>query len=366
MQPVERPAAELQGGAMDCGSGLLLLLMRSIGRLEVGQVLLVHTEEPSVPPDLLDWARLAGHAILDTTAQHPDGPWQVSVRRGTPPVASSSPWGQSEAEVFTGGPETPVGHRLWLYSNFHCNLACSYCCAESSPSAPARLLPLELALEVADEFCAQGGRELLVTGGEPFMHPQIQAMLTELSARLPVTVLTNAMTFHRGPRRAALEALPRDRVTLQVSLDSASSELHDEHRGPRSHSQTLTGIALARDLGFTVRIAATLHEDEIATAASLQTLLDTLEIDPADRLIRPVAEQGFAEHGQQVSIDTLEPEPTVTVDGIWWHPVAVSDPSMRVADHPRPLAPALDVIRATLDIQDAAHREGRRHVFRCA
>ena len=167
------------------------------------------------------------------------------------------------------------------------------------------------------------------------------------------------------PRGCFPSHLP-DRVTLQVSLDSADSELHDAHRGPRSHAQTLTGIALARDLGFTVRIAATLHEDEIATATSLQTLLDSLDIDPADRLIRPVAQQGYAEHGQQVSIDTLAPEPTVTLDGLWWHPVAVTDPAMRVADHPLPLAPALDIIRDTLAIQDAAHREGRRHVFRCA
>ncbi|PZS28940.1 MAG: radical SAM protein [Pseudonocardiales bacterium] len=365
MQPAqERPAAELHGGTMDCGSGLLLLLMRRIGQIDAGQVLLVHTEEPSVPPDLADWARLAGHEIIDSTAQHQHGPWQVWVRRGRPPAAPSP--AATSGDVFTSGPATPLGDRLWLYSNFHCNLACSYCCAESSPRASARLLPLDLALEAADEFCGLAGRELLVTGGEPFLHPQIQAMITALARKLPVTVLTNAMTFHHGPRRAALEAMPRDRVTLQVSLDSASPELHDEHRGPRSHAKTLAGIVQARELGFTVRIAATLHEDEADTAGGLHTLLDTLGIEPADRLVRPVAKQGYAKQGQSVSIDTLQPEPTITADGIWWHPVAVTDPALRVADHPLPLAPAFDTIRDTLAVQDAAHREGRRHVFRCA
>jgi MoaA/NifB/PqqE/SkfB family radical SAM enzyme len=103
--------------------------------------------------------------------------------------------------VFTSGPATPIGDRLWLYSNFHCNLACSYCCAESSPQASARLLPLDVALDAADEFFALGGRELFVTGGEPFLHPQIEVMITELARRLPVTVLTNAMTFHGGRRQ---------------------------------------------------------------------------------------------------------------------------------------------------------------------
>lgn len=354
---------------MDCGGGLLLLLMRSIGKIETGQVLLVHTEEPSVPPDLQDWARLAGHEIVDSTAEHPQGPWRVSVRRGEAPPAQApsaqAPSAGASDDVFTRGPATPVGDRLWLYSNFHCNLACSYCCAESSPQASPRLLPLDVALAAADEFCALGGRELLVTGGEPFLHPQIHVMITELARRLPVTLLTNAMTFHSGPRRTALQAMPRDRVTLQISLDSAGPELHDHNRGLRSHAKTLAGIADARDLGFTVRIAATLHDHEADTAANLNALLDTLDIEPANRLIRPVARQGSAEHGQPVSIDTLQPEPTVTADGIWWHPVAVTDPAMRLADHPLPLAPALATIRDTVAVQDAAHREGRRHVFRC-
>lgn len=342
---------------MDCGSGLLLMLMRSISKVDPGQVLLVHTQEPSVPPDLIDWARLAGHEILNTTAEHPAGPWQVSVRRGAAPVASSEP-------VFTSGPATPIGQRLWLYSNFHCNLACSYCCAESSPQAPPRLLDLRVALAVAAEFAALGGRELLVTGGEPFLHPQIAPMITELARLLPVTVLTNAMIF-KGPRLAALQAIPRDGVTLQVSLDSAEPALHDQHRGSGSHARTLAGIAQARTLGFTVRIAATLHEDEADTAAALHILLDTLGINADDRLIRPVAQQGFADKGLQVSIDSLQPEPTVTNDGIWWHPVAVTDPAMRLADHPLPLAPVFDIIRDTVAVQDAAQREGR-HVFRCA
>jgi len=63
-------------------------------------------------------------------------------------------------------------------------------------------------------------------------------MITELARRLPVTVLTNAMTFQRGSSRTALQAMPRDRVTLQVSLDSAGPNLHDQHGGPRSHAKT--------------------------------------------------------------------------------------------------------------------------------
>lgn len=349
---------------MDCGSGLLLLLMRTIRGIDPGQVLLVRTQEPSVPPDLDDWARLAGHEILACLEDAPGGPWQVAVRRGGAPAAPAP--GADAAALFSGGTATPVGHRLWLYSNFHCNLACSYCCAKSSPQADPRQLSIAAALAAAQQFAATGGRELIVTGGEPFLHPQIGAVVTGLAELLPVTVLTNAMVFERGARRDALRAMPRDRVSLQVSLDSAQADLHDRQRGAGSHAKALAGIAQARSLGFTVRIAATLYDADPVAVDALHTLLDTLGIEPANRLIRPVAAQGFATAGLPVGIDTLEPEPTLTTEGIWWHPVAVTDPAMQICDATVPLAEALGIIRDTLAVQDAAHREGRRHVFRCA
>ncbi len=358
---LDEAMAELDGGAMDCGSGLLLLLTRSMREVQPGESLRVRTEERSVPPDLLDWSRLAGHTIVSSTAETEDGPWRVVVRRG----ASTQPVTEARS-VFSEGDATPLGRRLWLYSNFHCNLACTYCCAESSPKASPRLLPVEVAVAAVEEFAALGGAEVIVTGGEPFLHPEIGEMVEALAALLPVTILTNGMVFDRGRRLEALTSMPRDRVTLQISLDSAGAALHDKHRGLGSHAKALSGLALAKELGFTVRIAATLHDDEADAAVELNALLDRLGVDEEHRIIRPIAQQGFADEGQLVTVDSLEPEPTLTVDGIWWHPVAVTDPAMQVATSPLPIAAALDTIRDTVAVQDAARKEGRRHVFRCA
>ncbi len=356
--------AEFDGGAMDCGGGLLLLLTRKMREIEPGQRLLVRTQERSVPPDLDDWGRLAGHAIISSTAAGPNGPWEVVVRRDGSKLPTTET--TTFESVFSEGTATPIGSRLWLYSNFHCNLSCTYCCAESSPGAAQRLLPVDLALSATTEFRDLGGAEVIVTGGEPFLHPDLGPMVVGLAALLPVTILTNGMVFDRGRRREALMSMPRDRVVLQISLDSAGPTLHDLHRGIGTHAKALAGMALARELGFTLRVAATLHDDEAVGAAALTQLLDSLGVDEGHRIIRPVAKQGFALEGQSVTVDSLEPEPTVTVDGIWWHPVAVNDPAMHVATSPLPVAPALATIRDTLAVQDAARREGRRHVFRCA
>jgi TusA-related sulfurtransferase/uncharacterized Fe-S cluster-containing radical SAM superfamily protein len=347
-------AAEFDGGDLDCGGGLLLLLTRNLRRVEPGEVLAIHTLEPSVPADLEDWARLAGHTVLDSVAAG-EG-WTVRVRRN----------GASKVDPFSSGPATPLGRRLWMYTNFHCNLACSYCCAGSSPSAVARLLPVDVAAAAADEFVALGGSEVILTGGEPFLHPEIGALVAEVSNRAPVVILTNAMVFGKGARRAALESMDRERVTLQISLDSAEPALHDANRGEGTHVRAVAGIGLARSLGFRVKVAATLDEREASTTATLHARLDEIGIPAEDRLIRPIAQQGAADFGVPVTIDEVAPEPTLTVDGIWWHPVAITDVRLKVADSPLPLAEAFGTIRDTIEVQDAARQAGRRHVFRCA
>ena len=39
--------------------------------------------------------------------------------------------------------------RVWFYSNYHCNLTCTYCFTESSPSTPKMAMPPEQILELA-------------------------------------------------------------------------------------------------------------------------------------------------------------------------------------------------------------------------
>lgn len=353
--PAGEVAALVDGGDMDCGSGLLLLITRAMRRLEPGQVLGIRSAEPSVVVDLPAWADLVGHSVDAQVGETPDGPWWFAVRKAAPvgrPVT-----------MFSRGERTPLGQRLWAYTNFDCNLACGYCCAESSPRAAARRLEPGLAREVFGEFRSLGGQEVFLTGGEPFMHPRLTE-LVDAAEGLERTVLTNAMIFGRGRRREMLEALDRS-VTLQVSLDSATPDLHDRQRGAGSWARALDGIGLAVSLGFRVRVAATLYDEDPAGVEALQRRLDSEGIAGEDRLIRPVAQEGFAESGVHVSIDTLEPEPTVTADGAWWHPVAVTNPHMRIADAPLPVAEVLGVVRDTVAAQDAAALSGRQ-VFRCA
>jgi 5-methyltetrahydropteroyltriglutamate--homocysteine methyltransferase len=59
----------LDGGDLDCGSGLLLLIRRHLDPLERGQLLEVQSTEASVEEDLPAWSRLTGNELVSRTRQ---------------------------------------------------------------------------------------------------------------------------------------------------------------------------------------------------------------------------------------------------------------------------------------------------------
>lgn len=164
-----------------------------------------------------------------------------------------------------GEPRASVGLRaldtLWFNTGTLCNLTCGNCYIESSPRND-RLAWLTAA--EAGAFLDEIARDRLptrligFTGGEPFMNPDIIAMLADVLDRgLDALVLTNAMTPMRHHRPALLDLRARhgERLRLRVSLDHHTRAVHEGERGARTWQPTIDGLVwLARE-GFAVDVA---------------------------------------------------------------------------------------------------------------
>jgi len=240
--------------------------------------------------------------------------------------------------------------RLWVYSNFHCNLACDYCVVASSPRARRRSLGLKRFRALVDEALEEGFRELYITGGEPFLEPDIVAMLEYASDRLPTVVLTNAMLFAGRRRREMTRLSDRDRLVIQTSLDGATPDTHDAWRGEGSFQRAMDGIAYAQELGLPVRAAMTETPQNHHEVDKLRVLLGDLGVTGDDFAVRPLVSRGFAA-GESTAIDVddsvIAPELTVTADGVHWHPIGgdlASSPDLLVAAGEIPLAQAKQLI----------------------
>src|SRR6516225_3481156 len=151
----------LDPGPKNFASGLLPELIAVLRRSRPGDLIAVVGVEASIGPELEAWCRFTGNPLLETTVEK--GRTQWVFRCGSV---------KTPAEDYR-----PVGSRLWLYTNFHCNLSCDYCCVRSSPTAPRRELGLERVERIAREAGELGVKEIFVTGGEPFLLEDIGEIL---------------------------------------------------------------------------------------------------------------------------------------------------------------------------------------------
>jgi len=315
-------------------------------RSRPGELIAVLGDEPSVGPELERWCRFTGNSLLETTLENGRSRWVF----------------RCGAAAGVAGDERPIGSRLWLYTNFDCNLRCDYCCVRSSPTAPRRELGLERIQRITREATELGVKEIFVTGGEPFLLEDIGEILLACATAAPTTVLTNGMLF-KGRREESLRMLPRDRIVLQISLDSPTAERHDLHRGVGTWARTREGIQRARELGFRVRLAATVSTD--AEAEQFRRFLDEEKIAEEDRVIRRIALRGVANEGVAVTRADLVPEVTITAEGVYWHPVGAEDNDLLVTREIFPLSESFAAVRRAFD-REREHANKLAKIFNCA
>jgi MoaA/NifB/PqqE/SkfB family radical SAM enzyme len=237
--------------------------------------------------------------------------------------------------------------KLWIYTNYDCNLRCAYCVAKSSPNAPRRAIGLANVQRLVDEAVELGFEHIFFTGGEPFILPDIYAMLAYSSARIPTTVLTNAMIL-RGPRLEKLKAIANQNLIVQVSLDGGCAEHHDAYRGKGSWAKAVEGIALLQEAGFRVRLGSTETPANAPHLGQLHTFRASLGIPEGDHFVRPLAKRGYAKEGLELGMGNLLPELTVNLDGVFWHPLS-TDADMQVSKKLFPLRQSVERVQQQLD-----------------
>jgi organic radical activating enzyme len=357
--------AVVEDAQADFDSGLLIRLQAALLGLHDGQILRLASPVEGVTADLETFESATGNALL-TVRDDPERPgWRFHyLRKGrarTDWVAGAGPVPADEPRDL----DALMPRRLWVYTNYDCNLQCDYCCVVAGPRADPRRLSAERIRALVREAAGERLERVFVTGGEPLLRPDLPDLIRYVTDRLPLTLLTNAMLL-RGERWSRLQPIiaARRPVAFQVSLDSADPGLHDRHRGPGSHARALAGIRTLLDAGAHVRLAASLPEAHLDEIPRLHRLADRLGIAEGDRVIRPIALRGAATEGEPVRPEDVAPELTCDALGWFWHPVS-NDPDMRLGiDAEAGVSTALAAVRGRLESM-LAGRSARLDRFVC-
>ncbi len=190
---------------------------------------------------------------------------------------------------------------LWLNTGTLCNLACKTCYIESSPRNDALVY---LTLAEAGRFLGELGQpiEIGFTGGEPFMNPDIVAMLeSALVGGHRVLILSNAMRPMRRHQAALLGLADRfpGQITIRVSLDHHSQAVHEAERGARTWAKALDGLLWIASTSIRHAVAGRRLPGESDTQArgAYATLFDRIGLtldarDPAALVLFPGMDAG--------------------------------------------------------------------------
>jgi hypothetical protein len=251
-----------------------------------------HAEQPDRP--LADVARLSGwlavrddrvwlergcprHGLVRTLYdEHPEilrylERWTAPTKQHVPDLAGN--FAPVPAGYLDGLPEMQTQHTCILLADLtdSCNLRCPTCFADSSPAVEGAVPVAAVLANLDARLSREDGRldVLMLSGGEPTLHPHLAELLTEVAARPVVRVLlnTNGLRVARDDALLDLLAAHRERVEVYLQYDGVSERAHRHHRG--ADLRRLKDAAIDRLSGrgifttLTMTAALGVNDDEI-------------------------------------------------------------------------------------------------------
>jgi hypothetical protein len=227
-----------------------------------GRIVTLYDEDP----EILDWLE---RWTAPTKVHVPDTPGCFE-----PPPAG----------YLQGLGELQTQHTCILLEDLtdHCNLSCPTCFAAAGPGV-GTVVPVEAVLANVDRRLARENGRLdvvMLSGGEPTLHPEFGRLLDELLRRDVVRVLvnTNGTTIARGGSRGDGTVLDhlrrhRDRVEVYLQHDGFDLEGHRHHRGADLRRVKAEAVAALSDAEvfttLTMTIAEGVNDHEIGAVLDL-------------------------------------------------------------------------------------------------
>lgn len=155
-----------------------------------------------------------------------------------------------------------------------CNASCPYCYNRSLvPSATD--LPRGLLHSLFSELCKKHISAVAISGGEPFLHPDISGIIQDATAEgLSLMIISNGTCFQED----YLPLLLRYHPSLQLTFDGWDDESHDNTRGNGNFRLLTDGILKARAAGYKgiIRARINLHKGNISRLKDILHVIDAL------------------------------------------------------------------------------------------
>lgn len=228
---------------------------------EHGRITTLYDEDPAILRYLEEWT-------APTKAHTPD------LRGNFDPVP---------AAYLRGLGEMQTQHTCILLEDItaQCNLCCPTCFADSSPGRGG-MVPVDTVLASIDQRLARENGQLdvlMISGGEPTIHPGLLPLLEAVMARNVVRVLLNTNGIQIARDDGLLRFLERhhQRIEVYLQFDGLRRDTHRFHRGADLRRVKEDALRRLSDAAvfttLTMTAALGVNDDEIGDV--IRVALDT-------------------------------------------------------------------------------------------
>ena len=248
-------------------------------------------------------------------------------------------------------------NNLWLQiTGFTCNLKCRHCYLGCNSTNKTRsFLNMEKIRKTFDEVNKDDLEAIYLTGGEPFLHRDINSIIRYCIKYTDVNILTNGTLINDKKARflRQIEIDNEYEIIFRISLDHYRENKNDEIRGKGSYRKAMNGIRSLINNGFNPVINAVniWEEDEATFREGFFELLSTFNFEPSEINLKiiPAIKTGefaknFSGYGENdlVTAESLKNcdienfdcsnSRVITDDGVYVCPALVNDPRGKIGE----------------------------------
>ena len=230
--------------------------------------------------------------------------WTATTKVHTPDTPGN--FAPLPAAYLQGLGEMQTQHTCILLEDItqQCNLCCPNCFASSAPGLGG-IVPIARILANIDQRLARENGQidvLMISGGEPTIHPQLTELLEQVMERNIIRILinSNGIEIAQNDKLLAFLAKHNQRIEVYLQFDGFRLETHRYHRGADLRRIKQQAIKRLSEHGIftTLTMTATLglNDDEIG---------DVIKLALETPFIGGVSIQPQFGSGRSTSIDPL-------------------------------------------------------------
>ena len=174
--------------------------------------------------------------------------------------------------IYDDGPQVVI----WEMTRA-CALACKHCRAEAIPKRNEHELSTLEAYNLVDEIASNGRCIFILTGGDPFMRPDIFDIVkyaTEANLSVAVSPSGTGRLTKASLERLAGAGCRR----MSLSIDGPNAEVHDAFRGVKgTFARTLTAAGHARAAGIELQINTTVARHNNTMLKQMPAVIEQID-----------------------------------------------------------------------------------------